>query len=132
LNESSLTDLPVENETESQSLKSANTTDLPRQVHVHDSISVSDTPNTTNISSTKEDSNKSEKLILNQEIENDTIVASFLNHDTKSHLPRIYENDEKISVIDSITETIAYTFQTNNNNETSQNVTPIEPKVSDT
>jgi hypothetical protein len=109
-------DLDITNENQTlnndQNIQSIDTTDLPRQVHVHD-------PNII-VNELKDELNKNENPSLDQEIENNATVASFLINDHSPHLPRILENQETTSTIDSTLE---------NNDETNQNLTPIDSKV---
>lgn len=88
-----------------------------------------DQQNTSNVLLTKDNSNKSENLTLNKEIENPTTIAPVLIHDTNAHLPRLLENDEKQSIINS---TIENSSETNDiSNETNESFPQIEPQVCD-
>jgi hypothetical protein len=118
-------DLNIDNETETelnhQHITPVDTIDLPRQVHVHDPAAI--------LSELKDELNKNENLILDEEIENNTTVASFLVNDHSPHLPRILENDEQPSNIDSVITSTVQTIE--NHNETKQNLSQIESKVND-
>ncbi|CAF2885569.1 unnamed protein product [Rotaria sp. Silwood2] len=100
-------------------------TDLPRQVHVHDPKAI--------LNELEEESNKNEKQNIDKEIESHTTVASFLSNDHSPHLPRVLENKETISTIDSTIETMINTVQTiDNKNEINQSLTHNESKVEET
>jgi hypothetical protein len=99
-------DLNIDSETETQIndqiIEPIDVTDLPRQVHVHDPQAILDELN--------EQTN--ENLLLDEQIENSTTVDSFLVNDHSPHLPRILENEEILSTIDSTVPTITNTPQT--------------------
>ncbi len=101
-------DLYIDSETETQInnqiIEPIDVTDLPRQVHVHDPQAILDELN--------EQTNENENLLLDEQIENSTTVDSFLVNDHSPHLPRILENEEILSTIDSTVPTITNTPQT--------------------
>ena len=115
-------DLDINNETEienpDQNLKPIDDIDLPRQVHVHDPKTV--------LNELKEELTKNENQALEEEIENNATVDSFLVNDHSPHLPRILENEE----ITSTTETMTNPPQIiESNDEINQNLTQNESKV---
>ena len=119
-------DVNLDNETETnntieQSIEPSVTTDLPRQVHVHDPKIVEN--------ELKEEihRNENENPSLDQQIENTVPVDSFLTNDYSPHLPRILENEQLPSSIDSTVTSTPPTIETST--ESSLNTPPAESKV---
>ncbi|CAF4484310.1 unnamed protein product [Rotaria sp. Silwood1] len=100
-------------------------TDLPRQVHVHDPKAI--------LNNLEEETNKNEKQHIDKEIDSHTTIASFLSNDHSPHLPRVLENKETASTIESTIETMTNTVETiDNKNEINQPLTYSESKVEET
>jgi hypothetical protein len=119
-------DLDADNITEveidDQNLEPLDTIDLPRQVHVHDSNTI--------LNELKDESTKNENQLLDEEIENNATVASFLVNDHSPHLPRILENEETAPTLDSTIETMINPSPIiDNNDELNQNLIQNESKV---
>ncbi len=117
------TETEIETEIDDQNIKPIDTTDLPRRVHVHDSNTI--------LNELKEDTDNNENPSLDEQIENNATVDSFLANDHSPHLPRILENEETVSTIDSTIQTITTTPQTieNNNTEPNLGLTTNDSKV---
>lgn len=119
-------DVNLDNETETnntveQPIEPSVTTDLPRQVHVHDSKIVEN--------ELKEEilRNENENPSLDQQIENTVPADSFLTNDYSPHLPRILENEQTISSIDSTATSTLSPIETST--ESNLNTPPAESKV---
>ena len=84
-------------------IPAANPVDLPRQVHVHDQQEVLD-----------ELKIETDNSSLEQEIANDTNVDSFLTNDQPRHLPRVLENEQTDSIVESTT---VQTIETSSSSE---------------
>ncbi len=105
-------DLDITNEIETQTqtneqiIKPIDVTDLPRQVHVHDPQAI--------LNELKEETteNDNDNPSLDEQITNTATVDSFLVNDHSPHLPRILENEEPVSTLDSTIPTITNTIET--------------------
>ena len=71
--------------------------DLPRLVHVHDASA---------LLQEQLQQEEERREALRDEIEQNTTSSSFLAHESTSHLPRILENDDKLSTIETLTTTV--------------------------
>ena len=103
---------PVEDSDEETTV---DTSDLPRQVHVHRHPSTLDERDET--------VNKVDSLPV--EIENSTVSHDFLGHDHSPHLPRILENEEKAPDAETLHTTLP-TMDTHVHSDHHH----LEPKVS--
>ncbi|CAF4097930.1 unnamed protein product, partial [Adineta steineri] len=113
-NDENVTDIDNIPEThiDNQNSKPFDTTDLPRQVHVHDPTVV--------LNELKQELNQNEDLSLDQEVENSTTVDSFLVNDHSPHLPRIHETEETIT---HLTPTIEETNEKNSHDSKTDELT---------
>lgn len=119
-------DVDLDNQTDTnnideQPIEPLTTIDLPRQVHVHDPTIVEN--------ELKEEIHRNENgnPSQDQQIENNVSPDSFLANEHSPHLPRILENEQTISSIDSTVTTTPQTIETST--DSILNSSPAESKV---